>query len=346
MQQRRFPMSKPAGHVPPIPRYTARPGAGGERLVALFVGVQSSTHIELAASAFEQFIAATTTSPSAPAYLDRASFVDRAGYDNRLAAMYWPSLDAYQAWTRSPFVRDWRARSPRSGYGTWWEPVATRIDRMETIAFKEFLRGVSACPFSRLEPTTETGYWGAARDRIPASAYDQLAGSATQLAFIKAPPTASGSVVSIKPPRGLTIIRSGVSWEACGDEQLASYELNVRPKLDAGMAYLIDNPLQSGCCSLRQVVAHDKSGVNLKEAYSLGAFLSLAHLEDWSKHHPTHLAIYHRALTERKKFQDALQLRTYNEIYVLDDEALTFDYVNCHAATGLIHYFPATATAR
>jgi hypothetical protein len=155
-------------------------------------------------------------------------------------------------------------------------------------------------------------------------------------------PHSMGRRLSIAPPPGLAVIRSGVSWQDCGNEQRESYEKNVRPKLDARMKYLVERPLESSCASLRQVVGHDHKGEAMDEGYSLGIFLSLGHLEDWAKNHPTHLAIYHRAIMERKKYQEKLELRTYNEIYVLDDQALDFEYVNCHPATGLIRFFPAT----
>jgi len=342
MQERLYPMNRPDGHVPPIPRYSAHPDIASRRLVALFVGVQSKDRAGIVASGFEKFLSAARRAAEAPAYLDRAAFVDSAGFNNSLAAMYWPGREAYDAWAGSEAVRNWRTASarPEQRFGWWWEPISVPVDRAETIAFKEFLRGVSACPFSKLEPTASTGYWGAARDRIPASGYDRLAGSAEHLTFLNSPTPTHDRQVTIRPPRGMAIIRSGVSWDACGEEQLLSYEQNVRPKLDAGMKYLVDHPLESGCCSLRQVVALDDAGAEMKEGYSLGAFLSLDHLESWSKHHPTHLAIYHRAMMERKKFQERLQLRTYNEIFVVDEQALDFEYFNCHQDTGLLRYFP------
>jgi len=67
----------------------------------------------------------------------------------------------------------------------------------------------------------------------------------------------------------------------------------------------------------------------------MGIFQSLGHLERWAHDHPTHLAIYARAMAERKKYQDRLELRTYHEIYVLN-EATEFRYLNCHSETGLL----------
>jgi aldoxime dehydratase len=134
------------------------------------------------------------------------------------------------------------------------------------------------------------------------------------------------------------VIRSGVSWEKCEGEQLRDYEQRIRPKLDAGMSYLRDNPRETGCFSLRQVDCIAGDGKKLAEAYSLGAFVSMGHLESWSKDHPSHLAIYTSALAARKKYQDKLQLHTYNEIFILDDGNPPFEYFNCHFQTGLLPF--------
>jgi AGZA family xanthine/uracil permease-like MFS transporter len=40
-----------------------------------------------------------------------------------------------------------------------------------------------------------------------------------------------------------------------------------------------------------------------------------------------------------RKYQDGLQLRTYNEIFVLEEDNPAFEYVNCHPRTGLLPYF-------
>jgi hypothetical protein len=136
----------------------------------------------------------------------------------------------------------------------------------------------------------------------------------------------------------MAVIRSGVSWEKCEGQQLKDYQERIKPKLDDGMAYLRDNPRETGCFALRQVVSVDDAGEPLREAYSLGAFISLKHLELWAEHHPSHLAIYTRAMAARRKYQDALQLRTYNEIFIIDERNPPFEYFNCHSQTGLLSY--------
>jgi hypothetical protein len=300
-----------------------------------------------AAHALSDFLAVARTAPDAPRHFDRATFTDISGQPSHMAALYWADRATYVRWAAAPAIQEWRAgrRALADDLGQWWEPVCVSPDRLETIAFAEYRRGLSACPFSRLEQMSETGYWGAARDRIAASGHVTLAGEAQHLAPLGTPPHTRGCRLAIRPPAGLAVIRSGVSWAACGAEQRDSFERNIRPKLDAGMEYLRRNPLEVGCAALRQVVVADTEGTPLEEAYSHGLFLSLRHLEDWARHHPTHLAIYHRALAERKKYQEALELRTYNEIYILDDDAEDFEYVNCDPAVGLIPYFGSRQVA-
>jgi hypothetical protein len=57
-----------------------------------------------------------------------------------------------------------------------------------------------------------------------------------------------------------------------------------------------------------------------------------------AKDHPSHLAIYTRALAARKKYLENLQLRTYNEIFIVDAGNPPFEYFNCHPRTGLLPY--------
>jgi aldoxime dehydratase len=111
------------------------------------------------------------------------------------------------------------------------------------------------------------------------------------------------------------------------------------------MDYLRNNPRDTGCFALRQVNCVSGAGDELAEAYSLGAFVSLAHLESWAKDHPSHLAIYTRAMAARRKYQDQLQLRTYNEIFIVEANNPPFEYFNCHARTGLLPYSHMLASA-
>lgn len=336
---RRFPLRRPAGHTAPITRYSAAL-APSSRIAVLFLGIQSQ-HPEELRAALAKSGALVQAAPHAPDYKDDAVFTDKSGYLNHVVALYWLDASAYRAWSRSAPVAEWREHILTQRVGMWWEPVIVDAQRAETITFKEFRRGVSGCPVSGLQTTEGTGYWGAARDRIPASA-DDMFEPAVAMLDQPAGQTAGNAVASghrvIQPPANLAVIRSGVSWQACEGEQLKDYFERIKPKLDEGMAYLRDHPQETGCLTLRQVVAVEGTGQPMAEAYSLGHFLSLGHLESWAEHHPTHLSIYARAMAARRKFQDALQLRTYNEIFILDASNPCFEYFNCHSGSGLLPY--------
>ena len=269
-----YPLRRPEGHTPPIPRYSAVLPQQ-DKVAVLFMGVQSTDAATLRNVSFDQLLKAG--GDAAPVYADQATFTDPQNYLNRVAALYWLKAKDFDAWSKRPEVAEWRARvTESSSVGLWWEPVAVDADYMETIAFKEFLRGFSGCPVG-FATTEGTGYWGAARDRIPAAAHDLF-----EPADVAAEPEAGASKIpyrKIQPPKNMTVIRSGVSWEHCEGEQLRDYEQRIRPALDAGMDYLRNNPRDTGCFALRQVGCVNASGDKIAEGYSLGAFVSLAHLE-------------------------------------------------------------------
>lgn len=336
---RKYAMKKPEGHVPAIQRYSSKVSDGVKAVRLLVLGQQVPMSEAPARDRFRSTLINLFDRTGRPLHHDMATYTDPEGYENTFAVCYWQDEAAFDKW-RARFDIWWQDQEPaKMDQGLWLESFAVPLDYRETIAFKEYIRGLSACPMSTIEPIGESGYWGAARDRLAASAYDTLAPAEERsLQVISGRDTLGKRVLMRAVPKNLCIIRSGVSWEDCGDEQLGSYRTNLEPKLNEGMDYLRQNPEESGCCSLRQVTCLDGDGLLVKEAYSLGLFLSFSHLEAWSHSHPTHLAIYSRAQAERKKYQERLELRTYHEVYVLNGEA-SFEYLNCHPKTGLLPYF-------
>ena len=328
-----YPLRRPEGHTAPIPRYSAVLPQQ-DKVAVLYMGVQSTDAAALREVPLDALMKAG--GDLAPANADEATFTDPQGYFNRVAALYWLKAADFATWSKQPDVTEWRERVAKdASIGMWWEPVAVDANYMETIAFKEYPRGFSGCPVG-FANTEGTGYWGAARDRIPASAYDLFESS-----DLIAEPEAGDAKIpyrKIQPPKHMTVIRSGVTWKDCEGEQLKEYQERIRPALDAGMEYLRSHPRETGCFALRQVGCISPDGEELAEGYSLGAFVSLGHLEAWSKDHPSHLAIYTRAIAARRKYQDKLQMRTYNEIFIVDADNPPFEYFNCHARTGLLPY--------
>jgi aldoxime dehydratase len=78
-------------------------------------------------------------------------------------------------------------------------------------------------------------------------------------------------------------------------------------------------------------------GEELAETSSLAYFLSLEHLERWAASHETHLDIYRHAIAMNRKFGSKREVITWHEVFVLSGSA-AFQYVNCHADTGLLPY--------
>ncbi len=335
---RTIPMRKPRGHQPGSQRYSSRvPKEVVEFQVSIF-GIQTDKESKKTRSGFIELIQRFCQTNAAPLHREFATFDDKQGYTNIFVICYWRDSNKCDLWRAqlNIWLRSKNIIEMEEGY--WLESFDVPIDYRETIAFSDYLRGLTACPHSHLEPIEESGYWGSARDRLAASGYDELATDHKELQFQKGRNTKGQHVKISDIPQYLCIVRSGVSWADCEEEQLNSYQSNLKPKLDAGMEFLRQNPEESGCCSLRQVECLTDNGTKTKEAFSLGIFLSLGHLEKWSEYHPSHLAIYTQALAERRKFQERLQLKTFHEVFILQDK-VSFEYLNCHPQTGLLPYF-------
>ncbi len=346
MQEPRVhPMAKPEGFVPAVQRYSATFAPDLQRFEVLMIGIQASqTAIDEAGTRFLSEVAGLFDNVDGPTHHDFARFVDERGSVNLFATAYWPDRPGYRRWAESDEVARWWAdpekRTGECGY--FWEPLPAAVELTETIAFKEYLSGLSACPMSTVKPMGESGYWGAARDRIPRSATDDLAAPQLTLEPETYEAPSIGGHLLVRPPQRYVLIRSGQSWTDCGPEQLTSYNENVLPRLDEGMEFLRTNPIEAGCWSLRQVDVVTPEGASTMETFVAGHFISLAHLEAWAHHHPTHLAIYGQAQKERIKYQDDLELRTYHEVYVVE-EPEPFEYINCHDTTGALGLLPAVS---
>ncbi len=113
----------------------------------------------------------------------------------------------------------------------------------------------------------------------------------------------------------------------------------IREPLDRGMAYLRENPLNTGCCSLRFQQTCDIEGSPRLETHALGYFLSLKHMEEWSEKHASHEAIFSAAMQYYRKFGKSNQLRTWHEVFVLPEAGQSFEYINCASGTGLSSCF-------
>ena len=329
----------PENWQPPVPAWAGNFAVPAETVVMAYFGSQ------LSRDAYDDHFARMNgffADGAGPDNVERSAFVDRSGVRNLVSTAYWTSPARYRAWRNaSGYEAWWRApERVKDGHGYFEEVLSVPTSRFETLFSTENLVGASRTGQKIRGPIREHNYWGAMRDRIPASAVDELESRYGDMLPRLGRDESRGLRLSVTAPENIAVIRSGQDWTHCRDAELTSYEENVRPVLVEGMDFLRDHPDETGCCDMRLAFEVDAAGTPLKKSFGLGYFLTLGHLERWAESHPTHLAIFHRFLAMARKHEQ-LDLRLWHEVSVLPGAGQVFDYINCHAETGLIPYFPA-----
>lgn len=181
------------------------------------------------------------------------------------------------------------------------------------------------------------GYWGSMRDRLPMSQTDQLAGHEMRTDQSIAS-TSTDSRVKVQGKKNLAIIRSGQDWLATDPEERELYLSTMHPVLEKGMNFLRDQGEEVDCysCRFMDVVDPVTRQANKDRTFGLAYFSDLASLEAWCKKHPTHLAIFGGFHQYAKKLGNNVGLRVFHEVMVLEPEQQFFEYIGCHAGTGMI----------
>lgn len=247
----------------------------------------------------------------------------------------------------------------RSNIGLWLENFTSDTSRLETVySATDYLPGLAHLPGTSTTHHVHTGYWGAARDRIPGSADDLFEGDACKIPGItdssKALSTTNvvikspGAHITGTNPHNMVHIRSGQFWGNCNDEETDAYLNTLEPKLRAGLSHLWNNPREtssSGVRYLRNIAPElqpDTSGDDFistvrqtKEACATAFFKNLSDLERWAARHPSHLAIWAGAIKHGKRFEGERKFRTWHEVSVLKGGEARFEYVNCVEETGV-----------
>jgi hypothetical protein len=335
------PRFMPPDWKPPASAWSASFAQQATPVVMAYFGVQlDSFDSPSAAFSLRKFFDAADT----PANVETANYRDRAGRRNLLSAAYWTDPARYESWQRNSGFTAWWSDPARQHdpQGYFREILTVAPDRFETIFTYDCLVGVAktgGCPV--VGPIREHNYWGSMRDRIAASAHDELRSIyGDRLPRLGSSATANRRL-RVTVPESLAVIRSGQDWSNCAGSELAQYDESVRPALVEGMNFLRDHPDETGCCDLRFAEETDRAGSRLKKSFGLGYFLTLGHLEKWASTHPTHLAIFAKFLTMVREHGSDLKLKLWHEVSVLPSAGQVFEYINCHPETGLLPYFPS-----
>jgi aldoxime dehydratase len=336
------PLRKPKGFEPVVQRWSVGFPNKCEAMCLSFYGVQGPGRETVYRSRFFEWLEHARHLPSAPTVIDHAAFTDENGLYTHIAALYWIDTEQRDRWVASPAVGEWWDSRERldEGVGYFKECLTIPLDRQETLYWQDYPAGLSRSPEVAVYPTPYCGYYGAMRDRLPLAAVDPLP---PEMAALPARSQLSGrgGRWRVSPPNNLAVIRSAAFWGRCDPGQTEDYMRDLRAPLEHDMAYLRDNPSDTGCCTLRFQQTCDSTGGPYLETHALGYFLSLGHLENWAERHPSHDAIFSAAIARYRKYGAANQLRTWHEVFVLPKDGQLMEYVNCAAGTGLLGYFDA-----
>jgi aldoxime dehydratase len=332
-----------ADYNPPFPMFVGRAAQDLTQVVMGYFGVQYRGD-EHRAEALEalRHIVGDFGLEDGPGEYDTTYHEDSSGYGNLIAVGYWRDPATYERWLARPEVSDWWASDDRlaANVGFFREIVSPRADQFETLyAFTEKFPGVGGVMDGVSDEIEEHGYWGSMRDRIPRSQVDWLAPSGELAA--QADPARGGRVV-VRSHDNVALIRSGQDWVDAGPEERELYRDEIEPVLRQGMDFLRDHGQDLGCYSNRYVQEVDLDGNLVERSYNIGHWRSLDLLERWAESHPTHLRIF---VTFFRVVAQLEKLRLYHEVSVFDGGEQYYEYINCHAATGMLRDAAVPAAA-
>ncbi len=272
----------PEGHVPQVPAWTAVDLPERTVFSMLFArGAEAGT--------VDALLKVVRTGDDTPDHAERARVVN-ASEATTVVLGYWTDPLCHASWRLRPDVMAALTRP-----GVTVETATIPADRWETLHSTEHVTpGVRNLFPAKLTDVHE--YWGAARDRIAASATSDL----------RAEP---GEPV----PGNLCLIRSGQIWEHCDEREREIYLGEVEPNLTAGIDFL-DNHPETGCLAARFLREQTLDGEDLESTSFVGWFDELRSLEEWAKSHPTHLAIFDSFLAMVGKLEGQIGLRLWHEV--------------------------------
>lgn len=273
-----------------------------------------------------------------PKHWDLASVVDAQGYYNECVIAYWDCKSIFEKWQKaSGFEQWWASLKADSSHGWFSEIFMPSMDRVETVySDLNEPEGHGHMRQALSGQIQEHVYWGSMRDRLAASQRDELLGE-TPLGNNEIIDT-TRSRVNVSGKNNLCLIRSGQDWSKTNPEERKLYLETMHPVLIEGMNFLRDHGDEVGCYSLRFMNNLDKESHSndTDQTFGLGYFDDIANLEKWSKDHKTHLNIFGGFMQYVKRLNFDVTLHLYHEVFVLEPEQQFFEYVGCHANTGML----------
>ena len=326
-------------YAPPYPCWTSRADGAVTQVVMGYFGVQSKGREQhgKACRALAQIVAGFAVTDG-PGHHDLTHYVDADGYDNMIAIAYWSEPAAYLRWRDSQAAASWWNDEQRlqDGVGYFREILTPRIEHFETMFnTPNHVEGVGVVMEGLSGEFQEHGYWGSMRDRIPLAQTDALVAEG-QVQVTSGTP-GFGKRVKLAGHDNVAIIRSGQEWTDTDGRERQLYLDEMEPVLAAGMNFLRDEGRSIGCYSNRYMTHIDAQGKPLEKSFGVSYWRSLADMERWSESHPTHVEIFATFMRMVQALQFQLKLAVYHEVSILKPQEQDYEYLNCHARTGLMN---------
>ncbi|KAK3113495.1 hypothetical protein LTR53_009173 [Teratosphaeriaceae sp. CCFEE 6253] len=337
--ERTYPLKQPKNYKAPVPRWTLQLPDNVDHVHTLYVGVQSHVDIKIGDKVEDDIETWLARRDVKPAAIDRFRVTE--GFDKpntRVWAAYWTDAAAFRSQRDGlQLAQRWQhIELDRESIGLWCEHFTTSVDRLETNYSRlDYKPGLAQLPGIEQPGHNLSAYWGAGRDRIPASAHD-LFEKPQPLSLPTQNPVGLGEHCTGTNYDNMCHIRSGQYWEKCDDIERTAYEENLQQTLMTGMRYLWEHSEETGTIGLRFLQNTNDEGELVKETCGAGFHRNWADLERWSSRHPSHLAIFNGAIKHAKQFGEGRKLMTWHEVSILKAGEAGFEYVNCAPATGVM----------
>ncbi|WP_445356510.1 phenylacetaldoxime dehydratase family protein [Microbulbifer sp. ANSA002] len=261
-------------------------------------------------------------------HIERAGHIDVQGAYNDIAIAYWDNDESMGKWLGEEATELREIIQSKSGF--WYEALAAPRSHFEVssstpVADWGIFRHFDICE------QHEHAYWGAMRDRISAAENDGLPG---QLQTLRAIPVGKQSDTEISLPGNLCMIRTVQGYSAASSAERHAYRESLCSEYEQGVHYLQSNPIESRCLSAR-LLNDEHPALGRPDTETIAWFASLADLENWVHHHPTHKAIYAAAQCYASRFASGMQLLLSHEVAVVPHGKGRAFYQGCHPDTGL-----------
>jgi aldoxime dehydratase len=328
--------ARPENWEPPVPAWSAMPRT--EKITIAYLSAQHSDRaIALKGlSAIRSFL----EREGGPTRIDFAQGMMNDTISDAFAVAYFNGPEHFEAWSEQSGFGSWWSSDSRLGdfCGYWQERLTLPPERVESLHSSEVPDG-HAHGVELRGPIREHNYWGGMRDRIVLSKEDFLETPVTEA--LSRQIVKPGSRVVVNAPLNFCIIRSGQDLSDADEDERRVYDEIVRPNLIKGMKFLSEEGMEIGCAASRFATEITPDGAALARTFGNCLFVSMKHLEDWAKSHPTHLAIFGSFFKMLKARDNQLSLRLWHEVVVLPSHEQHFEYLNCHPQTGLSGIFPS-----